>query len=330
MKTEICLTVDVEFSVGGAFGRPDLYEPIGEQSVLCNVNGRSEGLGCLLEILDAHDAKATFFVDAMQCAYFGHEPMGRITEMISSRGHDIQLHLHPSWKHFKSPAWRTTRFIHPSDSCAGRSDQEMDDLFGYALECFSQWQQPKPIAIRTGNFMADATVYRSMHRAGITLGSNVAQGTGNPVHDVANGRHRIEGCIEVPCFAYLTPNFRDLRTPRWRHLSITSTSLGEMTSLLRKAREAGVETFVVLLHPFELIKKDGFRYDNIQPNTINRKRLSGLLDFLRENAQEFSLATFGARAPEWLEKGESTSYTIKTSPAMALARMAENYLNDRI
>lgn len=330
MKTEVCLTVDVEFSVGGAFGRPDLYEPIGEQSVLCNVNGRSEGLGCLLDILDKYRAKATFFVDTVQAVYFGAEPMGRIAECIARRGHDVQLHLHPCWMHFKNPVWRTTRFIHPSDSCAGRSDQELDDLLGHALEAFSLWGLPRPVSLRTGNFMADRAVYRAMHRAGLKIGSNVALGTGMPAIQAANGRHKVDDVVEVPCFAYQNPCFRCGGNPRWRHLSVTSTSLSEMKVLLRGARHAGIETLVLLMHPFELVKKDNFRYEKIRPNLVNRKRLSGLMEFVQNNPDEFTLATFGGCAAPWQSKEDSPSRTARTPISLALIRSAENFLNDRL
>ena len=46
MRTKVFITIDTEFSIGGAFVDPLAKSPIGAQNVLCEVNGRSEGLGC--------------------------------------------------------------------------------------------------------------------------------------------------------------------------------------------------------------------------------------------------------------------------------------------
>ena len=330
MKTEICLTVDVEFSIAGAFGRPDIYSPIGEQSVMCEVDGRSEGLGCLIDILDEYETKATFFVDTAQSVYFGEQPMGAIANAIAQHGHDIQLHLHPCWMTFKDSSWKTKKNFHPSDSCAGRTDQEMDEFISHGLDTFAKWQLPRPIALRCGNFMADNTTYRAMRRAGLTLASNVALGTGESAIVAANGRFRVEGIIEVPCFAYRTPSFKKNSEVNWRHMSITSTSRWEINDLLWRARRESVETIVVLLHPFELIKKDNFRYENIRPNFRNRARLTGLLDFVRDNSSDFYITTFGAREKDWAEVGDLSSKSIVTSYFKAIARMTENFINDRM
>ncbi|MGB3745233.1 MAG: hypothetical protein WBD11_12015, partial [Xanthobacteraceae bacterium] len=67
--------------------------PVAEPMVLGSVGGK--GLGFFLESLAEFGARATFFVETLQTAYFGDEPMGGIARRIAAAGHDVQLHLHP-------------------------------------------------------------------------------------------------------------------------------------------------------------------------------------------------------------------------------------------
>jgi hypothetical protein len=45
MKTKVFITVDTEFSIGGAFADPINNKPVGAQAVLCNIGEEAHGLG---------------------------------------------------------------------------------------------------------------------------------------------------------------------------------------------------------------------------------------------------------------------------------------------
>lgn len=74
-QTDVCLTVDVEFSIGGAFSDPTRRRPIAEPIVECCVNGKGHGLDHLLCTLETFGQRATFFVEPLCTYYFGDEPM---------------------------------------------------------------------------------------------------------------------------------------------------------------------------------------------------------------------------------------------------------------
>ena len=81
MKTEVCITIDTEFSIAGAFASPQRFSPIGEEIVNCSADGRDEGLGFILETLARFGASATFFIETLQIFYFGDKysrPMGAV------------------------------------------------------------------------------------------------------------------------------------------------------------------------------------------------------------------------------------------------------------
>ena len=331
MRTEIYITIDTEFSIGGAFADPDTYEPVGERIVLCEVNGKEEGLGFLLATFQEYDVSATFFVEALNTAYFGDGPMGGIVERIASVGQDIQLHVHPAWLHFEKPDWKAQLGeIPPNDSCAGLSLPDLEKIFVKGIDAFGRWGLPKPIALRTGSLHADRNVYRALANLGIPLASNIGLAIYEPEEEALRlygGRTMIEGVMEAPVLTY-----NDLCMGSWRRKrcwSITATSNWEMKHLLRAARNANVETIVVLTHPFEYIKKKNIQYHNNLQNKINQNRLRGLCEFVAAHNNEFVFRSFRNGADEWSNPvGQTTP--LSGNVASTILRMVENKCNDML
>lgn len=204
MKTEVCITVDIEFSIAGAFAAPERYAPLADEVVQCRVDGKEQGLGFILDSLAAHGHRATFFTEALQTTYFGDGPMARFAQRIVSAGHDVQLHLHPCWLHFQDERWRQPSFV-PNDYCSGRTAAELDQMIQLGIEAFSRWGIARPVALRTGGFRTDRTVYRAMARAGIDLASNIGLAVMEPAEPelrVWGGQHRFDGVLEVPTLSY--------------------------------------------------------------------------------------------------------------------------------
>lgn len=330
-KTEVCITVDVEFSIAGAFDFPERYLPLGEEVTNCVVDGREEGLGFLLESLTRSGVCGTFFVEALQTLYFGDEPMGRIAQRIAQASHDVQLHLHPCWLHFRDAAWRAHDF-EPNDSCAGRSAVELDEIIRLGQAAFARWGIPAPIALRAGGFRADRALYHAMARNGLPLASNISLGVFPPLEpelQLTSGRHLVHGVLEVPALSYRCPVLTRPWLQCWRTLAITATSRYEMESLLWLARREGVPTVVILTHPFEFVKKSNYRFSDLRVNRVNQQRFRRLLEFLASNREDFECVTFGGQGPAWLQAGttaESRPLRIGTGPA--LLRAVENVLSD--
>lgn len=329
-KTEVCITVDVEHSVAGAFSWPDRFAPIGEEVVNCVVDGKDQGLGFILESLARFGQTGTFFTEALQCAYFGDAPMQCSAQRIAAAGHDVQLHLHPCWLHFRNNDWRQPGFT-PNDSCAGRTDKELDEMITLGFGAFARWGIPPPIALRTGGFRVDRAVMRAMARAGMRVSSNVSLGVYEPTEadlQLWAGRHLVEGVIEVPAMSYRTPAFRRPGASRWRTLAITATSKGETENLLWAARNAGVPTVVVLTHPFEFVSTRGFRFDDLRINRINQNRFLHLVEFLAKNPADFTTVTFAARANAWVQTGSAPAAILASPWWLAVSRAAQNVLSD--
>jgi hypothetical protein len=327
--TQICLTIDTEFSIGGAFANPYRYRPISNEIVNCAVEGVDEGLGFLLDTFGNYGVHATFFVEVLQSFYFGSERMGAVAERIARAGHDVQPHLHPCWMHFRDPTWRQLR--EANDSCAGRTQAEIEDMIGIAREIFRKWNLPAPISIRTGGCQCDTTVYAAMRQCGIPLASSVAMGlyrAPDPSLRLASGRTFVEGVMEIPVLAYLDPTLH--MRPAIRNAAITATSSREMQALLWEAREEEISPVVILTHPFEFVKRDDFRYRSLRRNGVNQSRLKTLLEFVAHNSDCFEMATFAENGPAWLAAGGAPSKMLTVPRPLALMRAMENFINDRV
>jgi peptidoglycan/xylan/chitin deacetylase (PgdA/CDA1 family) len=332
VRTEVCLTVDVEFSIGGAFQDPVRNRPVGETFVRCPADGADQGLGFILECLRRHRLEATFFVEPLNYFYFGEGPMKGVVQDLLAAGQDVQLHLHPCWLAFRDPKW-PERLAEgtPDDSCAGRSVEEMVEIIGLGLEALDRWGAPRPTALRAGNLHADRATYRAMARHGLGLASNLGIGyrlPSDPTLHLAGGRHWVEGVMEVPVLSYT-----ELKAGSWGRkgvLTVTGASFAETCALLRAARRLELSPVVILTHPWEFAKIADPGCRRITRNRINQRRLESLCRFLREHDDEFAAVTFAEAGPGWVEAGKVESPHLEAPLLAVLGRMASNRLNDAI
>ena len=326
--TEICITIDTEFSIGGHFEAPTTCHPVAEPMVYGEVEGREEALGFILKTLAEHGISATFFVECANYYYFGDEPMRTVVERIKAARQNIQLHVHPVWLHFAEG--RIPGNFPRNDYCSGRSFDDLERIFRLCTDVFKRWVGHSPVAIRAGSFRADENVFSVMRALNIPLASNVALGAYQPDspllrHD--SGRHRIHDVMEVPLFTY-----GDMKIGSWQHrksLQITSCSWPEMRHLLWKARRAGVENIVILTHPSEFIKKSDFQYSRITRNRVNQQRLRKLCALIGKHPDDFVSASFGGCRQDWLE-AELEQPFIEVPAAYAVGRKLHNKLNDSL
>lgn len=328
--TEVCLTFDTEFSVGGAFDDPEVNRPVGEPWVDCPAEGRDHGLPFILETLARYGIKATFFVEALNTAYFGDAPMGRVVARVLEAGHDVQLHLHPCWTAFADPDWKNrVRATPPVDNCTLLDVERYAALIAEGLTQFRRWGAPPPVALRSGNLQAGISTYAAMAQAGLKVASNIGLALyrpREPMLQVANGRHAIHGVMEVPVLTY-----DQLRLGRWRKqrlFTINAASYRESVALLRTARAAGISPVVILSHPFEFVKYAAGS-SRFRPNPINQARLRRLCAFIVEHPTEFVSQDFRGGAPSWLAE-EAPAIRIGAPLPAVLLRIVENKVNDLV
>jgi len=330
MRTEVCITVDVEFSIAGAFSHPERFKPIGHPVVRCMVDGRDEGLGFLLRSLSEFAVPATFFVEAMQTAYFGDGPMKEIAAEIVAAGQDVQLHAHPCWLFFENPGLDRSSAL-KNDSCAGRTPEELDRLLAQALATFSRWGLQRPVAFRTGNLHTDRTLYQALARAGIPISSSIGTAIYRPAEAglaLWGGRHLIDGVLELPVLSY-----RDMRFGNWNHirpLSINACSTAEIEFVLREARRLGISPVTLITHPGDFVKKTNKQYTELRRNRVIQRRFRRLLQFLRDHDDQYVAVSIAARKDAWLSCNATQDPEISVPLGRVLGRVVENGINNHI
>lgn len=328
---EVCITIDIEFDIAGAFAWPERARPLGEPHVNCPAGGRENGLAFLLDTFARHDIRATFFVEVAQVAYFGDAPMGRVVERIRAAGHDIQMHLHPCWSTFRHPDWPARLgSVPPNDHCDGRTLPDLVALIEDGLATFARWGLVRPIAFRSGNLLSDRQLYRALSQCGIPLSSSIGLALSPPAEpelQLTGGRTWIEGVLELPVLTY-----RELVIGRWRRnrlLTIAAASSRETIALLRQTARGATGPVMILTHAFEFIH-GAMSSGRARPNGMTQRRLNNLCAFLRENRGVFSPVTFAEAHEQWLAAGPVAGAVLRPPLSSVVWRMVENKLADSL
>jgi peptidoglycan/xylan/chitin deacetylase (PgdA/CDA1 family) len=288
MSTRVCITIDTEFSIGGAFGDAKRV-PVAEPSVWCKVKGRSEGLGFMLDTFRRNQVQATFFVETVHRHYFKHDPMRPIAQLIQDEGHEVELHAHPVWSLFEHEDWRErVRQQRRPDDFQGRSVDDTVQLLEHGIETFRDWGLPRPRAFRSGNLQHDDNLFRAMAKVDIPYSSNVGVAvfdTGNPDYALYSGTHERFDVLECPVLTYSDWKFGNRQ--HLKALTIAGTSFTEMRSLLEQAHAAHIPLVVILTHPFEYVQSVDKAYGHSRRHHVTQQRLSQLCAFLHANQERF-------------------------------------------
>lgn len=329
MRTRVCITVDTEFSIGGAFN-DGARLPVAEPAVWCNTNGRSEGLGFMLDTLDQYHVPATFFVETVHRYFFRQDPMRDVVRRVQDKGHDVQLHTHPCWTIFQHDDWRHRQAPRDRDDFVGRELGDTLGLLRQGLETFSDWDLPRPLSFRSGNLQHDSNLYRALAEVNIPYASNVGLAifdSGDANYALYSGRHDRHGVSEFPVLT-----FSDWKMGPHRHLkslTIAGTSFPETVTLLEKARQAQIPLVVLLTHPFEFVHRQDVTFRHMNANRLTQQRLVQLCQFLQRNNDRFEATSFTQAAAACSNIPEHNTL-LETSLHQSLTRMVEQMTHDKL
>ena len=257
MKTAFLITVDVETKSHGDPTRDIFgFVPGHEQSY---------GIELMMDMLERHRMRGTFFLNAYEVAKHGEEFVARAARMIQSRGHDLELHTHPL------PMYRYY----------GMSKAPLEqqvEILERGISLIEGWTGRKVRAHRAGAFAANADTLRAVEAVGLAADCSLSPGSRVPVPLVgdlgsSDLARRVGGLWEIPVTYY-----DQVRVGRWRSsriLDIEASSLPEIKRVTRWAIRQHLPTVCLLMHSFSFCRHG-------RPNRVAIRRFSALLTWLGE------------------------------------------------
>ncbi len=257
MKTSFIFTVDVETRTHGECGQDVL-------GVLPGYRGHF-GVEKIMDLLEEHHARATFFLNVYEIAKHGDEVMSRAATMIHSRGHDLELHTHPR------PMYEFYGMSHASLG-------EQKSILERGISLLDGWTGKRALVHRSGAFSVNADTLLAAAAVGMLADCSLSPGSHALAPLVAelgatNVVQRVGGVWEIPVTC-----FDQVRIGRWhsrRILDIEGCSLAEIKHVVRWAIRQRLPTVCILMHSFSLSRHG-------KPNSRVIRRLSALLAWLSE------------------------------------------------
>lgn len=322
-KTRVFITVDVECAeeriVAGRVQPPMGYD--------LRVWGRFDnadrelGIALLMDELEAHGLRATFFVEPLGASFFGQQALSEVVRALVRRGHDVQLHLHPVQRLVD---WHTRGIARPSDDIADYTVEEQASLLSQGREMLVRAgaREGSIQAFRAGNFGASNDTWQALQLARIPLSSSYDPGYFDKScrmrwDDARAGLFSPrEGVWELPITCV-----REARG-KLRHLQITAVSAPEMTHALMQSRAMGLGEVTLVTHSFELCTIDSIEERRGRVNRVNLSRFRALCRFLAEHRDQLEATTLGELAPGL---GAERVSSIRQMPAGSRALRVRRY-----
>ena len=324
--TAVCLTVDLECTIAGAFANT-LLTPLSDEPIWCRVDGRSHGLGFILETLARHDLVATFFLETNHAHYFQQEVFRPALKAIVDAGHDVQLHAHPCWSVFKHTDWREKCSGAGLDDFSKLSLAESTALIEEGIETFARWDLPRPVIFRSGNLQHDHNLYRALADCNVPFSSSIGLGIYDSLQPALrhySGHHQIDNVLELPITSF--EDWSPFGEPHIKSLTVAGTPFTEMKSLLAAAELAALSPVVILTHPFEFVYRGNVRYSDMRPHEINQRRFDALCGYLNANRDRFSTIRLATAAAQVDPAKTGDNVILATSAKQSIARKMGNML----
>jgi len=287
MTPHVYITIDVECSMGGAWGDPSLKPVSPERAIMGRYGRREMGLPLIVDILQESGLTGTFFVEPFADEQGWPGTMEPICEYLLDRSQDVQLHVHPNHKHY---GLRQQGQDAPfTDTIADLPLHAQEEMLAEAADRLTKWTGKRPVAFRAGNMGASEKTLSALSRVGITIDSSYTPvfAGGQCRFDADeqwNGSKWYGDVLELALSGYRQPAGPMLYP--MKPLDVVSISFGEMRDGINAVLDAGVDA-VVILHSFSLLKVRNVQYDGGRPDRIVTRRFRQLCRWLAgESAPE--------------------------------------------
>lgn len=278
------------------------------------------GLPYQIEQLNQHGLKATYFLEPLFADRAGDQHLANIVNLIQRNGQEVQLHMHTEWlseihdptipSHFK-------QYMHQFTL------EEQTALIAKGVRSLQAAGVQDMHAFRAGSYGANRDTLRAAAKNGLLFDSSY-----NPcflgndcqvdMEQTLLQPEKIEGVWEIPISF-----FQDYPGHR-RHTQLAACSFNEMKTALFDAWQAGWFSFVIVLHSFELVKKNNSGMLCL-PDKQNIDRFCKLCEYLSAHQDKFRTTLFSELNPAAIPQADSVN-RLRSRPHHTAGRYVEQAL----
>lgn len=300
---DVYLTVDVEVWCDGWIGI-DAKFPSAFRTYMYGPTAKGEyGLPYLTKVLSSHQMTGVFFVEPLFSCRFGMAPLVEIVQLLTTGNQEVQLHLHTEWV--------DEARVPLLEGVDGKrqhlrhfSLQEQVQLIRIGQRLLEEAGAQSPGAFRAGSFGLNQDTLAALSQCGIHIDSSYNAS----MMGLSSGISPNEPLLDVTCVSGIhevpMTVFKD-RLGKMRHTQLTACSFLELEGLLWRSLETGRQSFVLLMHNFELLNKAMTKRDPIVV-----KRFHQLCEFLDRHRDVFRVRGF----KNWHASPQSTRTPMLTAP----------------
>lgn len=284
-KTGFVFTIDTEFSLGGYFKNNNDKPVPAEKIIWCKIGNEEYGINLIMDILDQYDLKGVFFMETESRFYFGEQIIIDIIKHIRSRGHEVQLHIHPTFRSFikgeKLP-----------DDLRKYSYDEQVKIILEALVFLGKYSINDIIAYRSGGFYSNNDTLKAIEQNNLFFASNYNLSFPNcdyiNDHPQKNDLFQINNIYELPITCFKEPPIRK----RYNSFQLEAASFKEIQSALSFYGKHKINLITYILHSFEFVKRSDHQFNQIKPQKFLIRRFKNICKFLADHKDEFQVFTF--------------------------------------
>ncbi len=230
----VLITVDTE---SYAKGNPDaqIWGRAGD--------GHEYGIRRIMDALERHGARGTFYVNVYESGRHGEEALREVVRAIHGRGHDVQLHTHP-------------RDLYGIDKLTRADTSRQREILQWGKEFIERETGQPLVAHRAGAFAANRATLAALRELAIPVDASLspawwechlAKEAASP-----NRPFVLDGIIELPATVYVQARLGSRRFLRM--VDIQASSLRELESVVRQALVHKVSAVNVLMHSHSFVR----------------------------------------------------------------------------
>jgi hypothetical protein len=327
-------TIDTEISLGGALGDRSLL-PVGADRRIWGQTERGRyGIELFMDVFEEHGMRGIFFFEPFGSRIVDPRPLEDAARMITERGHDVELHVHPEFRIDLEAARRAGKT--PSGFLREYPLDEQRIMLREAADLIEDWTGRRPIAFRAGSFGFDRRGTDALAQEGLQFDSSYN------VWAIDVGICGFERTPELNDVALLSNGILELPVTNLRargirgglrNFDLASLAVTEMIAVIEQMWASGTRVCTSLTHSFRLLYTNNVQYQGARLDTVNLHRLRALCRWLAENGDRIRVSTYrDLPAERWKKELGAPPPTpdYPSPPAWAsAARLAVQAIKDR-